>query len=154
MMNKPEDSSRTTDRNMSSAVVSLARLELNPSRSGKSKIDLSRGRRISPSMMTTLALVWARLIALLTAVVVLPSPGRLEVTSKVFGARPAVESRTEVLSWRYASASADRPLMFRSNSGLFPLLPFRFWRDAADDSKRRGADAELIAGMTASAGKR
>ena len=104
--------------------------------------------------MTTLAPVCARLMAVLTAVVVLPSPGRLEVTSKVFGARPAVESRTEVLSWRYASASADRPLMFRSNSGLAPLLPFRFCREVADDSKRRGAEAELIAGITASAGNR
>ena len=97
-MNNPEDSSRTTDRNMSSAVVSLARIELRPSRSGKSKIDLNRGRRISPSIITTLAPVCARLIAVLTAVVVLPSPGRLEVTSKVFGARPAVESSTEVRS--------------------------------------------------------
>ena len=51
---------------------------------------------MSASMITTLAPVWAKLIAVLTAVVVFPSPGRLDVTSKDFGARPAVESKTDV----------------------------------------------------------
>src|SRR2546421_2794676 len=47
---------------------------------------------------------------------VLPSPGRLEVISRVFGARPAVDSKTDVRSCRYDSARADRPLTFSSSS--------------------------------------
>ena len=41
-----------------------------------------------------------QVIAMFTAVVVFPSPGRLEVTSRDFGARPAVESSMEVRNWR------------------------------------------------------
>jgi hypothetical protein len=51
---------------------------------------------MSASMMTTLAPVWAKLKAVLTAVVVFPSPGKLDVTSSERGARPAVDSSTDV----------------------------------------------------------
>ncbi|MCV4860559.1 hypothetical protein OFB63_31410, partial [Escherichia coli] len=63
---------------------------------------------MSASMIKTLAPVWARLIAVFVAVVVLPSDGRLEVINRDFGAWPALESRIEVRSWRYASASDER----------------------------------------------
>ena len=55
---------------------------------------------MSASMITTLAPVCPRLIAVLTAVVVFPSPGRLDVTSRVFGARPAVDNKTDVRNCR------------------------------------------------------
>ncbi len=93
---RPVVSSRFTIANISSSLTSFARMELRPSSPGRLKIDCKRGRRISASMITTLAPVWARLSAVFTAVVVLPSPGKLEVTRSDFGARPAVESRTEV----------------------------------------------------------
>ena len=63
---------------------------------------------MSASTIRTLASVWARLVAMLIAVVVFPSPGKLEVTSKVFGARPALDKSTEVRNWRYDSANEDR----------------------------------------------
>jgi hypothetical protein len=47
--------------------------------------------------MSTLAPVCARESAVLTAVVVFPSAGTLEVTRSVLGARPGVESSTDVL---------------------------------------------------------
>ena len=79
-------------------VHSLDRIVLRPRRLSVPKIPWSRGRRISASMTSTLAPVCARLIAVLTAVVVLPSDGTLDVMRSVFGARPAVESSTEVRS--------------------------------------------------------
>jgi hypothetical protein len=47
-------------------------------------------------MITTLAPVCARLIAVFTAVVVFPSPGKLDVTSNDRGVRPAVDNNTDV----------------------------------------------------------
>ena len=83
-----------------SSVKSLERIVLRPSRLFRWKIECSRGRRMSASMTRTFAPVWARLRAAFTAVVVFPSAGMLEVTSRVFGAWPADESNTEVRRWR------------------------------------------------------
>src|SRR5690606_5972688 len=72
-------------------------------------------------MIKTFAPVWAKLIAVLVAVVVLPSAGRLDVIRSVFGGCPAVERRIDVLSWRYASASDDREsALIRSSDGAGP----------------------------------
>ena len=48
----------------------------------------------------TAALVWARLMAVFAAVVVLPSDGKLDVRRSDFGACPAVESNIDVRSCR------------------------------------------------------
>ena len=76
----------------------LHELEYALKQSGCSAIVISPAFKTSnyTEMITTLAPVWAKLMAVLTAVVVFPSPGKLDVTSNDFGAWPAVESKTEV----------------------------------------------------------
>ena len=140
---------------ISPSVISLESIELKPACASNPKIDRNRGRRISASTITTLAPVWAKLSAVFTAVVVFPSPGRLDVTSNALGARPAVESKTEVRRWRYDSASGDLPSTFINNSGLVEACPFPFFfcsaPGVAANAFRRAAGA--MAGMTASAGR-
>src|SRR5688572_25457235 len=90
-------------------------------------------------------------MAVLTAVVVLPSLGKLDVTNNDFGARPAVERRTEVRRWRYDSASGDWPSTFISNSGL-SACPLRFCNAPGAASVRRRPLLPIV-GITASAGR-
>src|SRR2546421_12648596 len=102
--------------------------------------------------MTTLAPVWARIIAVFTTVVVFPSPGWLDVTSNVFGAPPADDNRTDVRSWRYDSAKGDRGGTFNKSSSP-AWFPFFFWLPGMAESKRRRVKLPCE-GMTARAGKR
>ena len=102
--------------------------------------------------ITTLAPVWARLIAVFTAVVVFPSQGRLEVISRDRGARPAVESNTEVRRWRYDSASGERPSTFIKSSGFEAGFPLSFCSAPDPPSRRRRVPAPTE-GITAKAGK-
>src|SRR5438128_1685978 len=55
----------------------LERIVLRPSWLLILKIECRRGRRMSASMTSTSEPVWARLMAMLTALVVLPSDGRV-----------------------------------------------------------------------------
>ena len=71
---------------------------------------------MSASMISTLAPVCARLIAVFVAVVVFPSDGRLDVINSDLGAWPAVESRIDVLSCLYASANAELESAYKSSS--------------------------------------
>src|SRR5215813_13774890 len=57
--------------------------------------------------------------AVFTAVVALPSLGKLELTSKDFGAWPSVDIKTEVLIWFFFFSSGGRPPTFT----LFPYPP-------------------------------
>src|SRR6185312_11091411 len=65
------------------------------------------GRRMSPSTSRTLPPFCANTIAVLMLVVVLPSCGRALVTMMIFGAAPIEDSRIEVRSARYDSATSD-----------------------------------------------
>src|SRR6266567_9253931 len=107
----------------SASETSRERSELKPRSVFRLKIDGRRGRRMSASIIKTFAPVWARLIAVLTAVVVLPSDGILDVTSNVRGGLPAVDNSIDVRKCRYASAIGEcfsRPV--RNTS--WPELPF------------------------------
>ena len=78
----------------------LTRHVLSPCCRDMPKIECRRGRRKSASIINTRAPICARQKARFTAVVVFPSPGRLDVTSNVFGGCPGVESSTAVRNCR------------------------------------------------------
>src|SRR6185369_14682714 len=92
----PEPSSYWIADEISASPTSLDRSELRPTALLRSKIECSRGRRISQSITKTLTPVCARLIAVFMAVVVLPSEGTLEVIKRVLGGFPAVDKRMDV----------------------------------------------------------
>ena len=76
--------------------------------------------------MRTRAPVCARLTAKLRVVVVFPSAGTQEVTTRTFGACPAEESSTEVRKCRNASASGERLSMSSSSAGFPCPFPWPF----------------------------
>ncbi len=63
------------------------------------------GRRRSASINSTRVSPWARMQAVLVEMVVLPSEGVALVKTMYFGGLPVVESSSEVLSERSASAN-------------------------------------------------
>src|SRR5918911_954059 len=83
---------------------------------GIPKCAWMRGRRRSQSRTSTSAPVCASIVAMLTAVVVLPSEGWLDVTSTVLGGCPAEESSSDVRRWRYASAAGERASSMRASA--------------------------------------
>src|SRR6266550_6275156 len=111
------------------------------------KCACRRGRRKSQSMISTSAPVWARVNAVLIAVVVLPSEGWLEVTRIVRGAVPADESKSDVRRWRYDSAMGDLTSLTIASAVV------SFGSAAAGSAPRKRGRSVRTAGIKASAGK-
>src|ERR1043166_10121888 len=115
----------------SASDIELDSTLLRPSLFSIPKAAWMLGRRMSPSMISTDAPVWAKVMARLIVVVVLPSEGSQEVTTSVLGARPAIDNKTDVRRWRYASASGERESRSSNSAGCDGLtfllaLPFPF----------------------------
>src|SRR5450432_81874 len=88
----------------SGAVVMVSGMEAVPVRTllrplrgpGRLRFLWTLGRRMSASMRSTRTPFWARTIAVLMLVVVLPSWGRALVTRMILGGAPREDKRSEV----------------------------------------------------------
>src|SRR5262249_59573333 len=76
------------------------------------------GVRMSQSIINTSAFSCVKAMAVLMTLVVLPSPGCAPVINIVLGGCPAVDSRTDVLSIRYASPATEKSLTMAEETDL------------------------------------
>src|SRR6185369_14214039 len=83
-------------------------------------------------MINTDAPNWASETAVLTVVVVLPSPGCPLVTRIIIGGPPALDSITDVLNTRYASATDERDSRAAICPGIVTVPPFALFARAVE----------------------